>query len=52
MNNGLKRLEEKYKATASDSLKIEEDLYHPVMSKIAYKKISKGKLYNINPFEI
>ena len=52
MNNGLKKLEEKYKAIASDSMKIEEDLYHSVMSKFAYKKISKGKLYNIRPFEI
>ncbi|AUU15754.1 hypothetical protein [Proteus mirabilis] len=52
MNNELKRLEKKYNSIMVSPSEKESQYYNSVMSIFSYKKISKGRLYNIKPYEI
>ncbi|HEK0809110.1 TPA: hypothetical protein SMP81_003754 [Proteus mirabilis] len=52
MNNELKRLEKKYNSIMVSPSEKESQYYNSVMSSFSYKKISKGRLYNIKPYEI
>jgi len=47
----LNQLEEKYNIITPNYGEIENDYYEIVMSNFSYKKISKGRLFNIRPFE-
>lgn len=51
MNNQLKLLKKKYDQIVLSPKEIENDYYQNVMSKYAYKKISKGPSYNVWPFD-
>lgn len=51
MNNELKELKEKYENIMSNPEKIENEYFQSVISAFAYKKISKGAMFNVRPFE-
>lgn len=52
MNSELINLEDKYKAIEPNTTEVENNYYNDVMSNLSYKKISKGGIFNIRPFEI
>jgi len=51
MNNELKVLKEKYDNIMSNPEKVEGEFFQSVMSVFSYKKISKGAMFNVRPFE-
>lgn len=52
MTDGLQTLKDKYEHIMLNPAKVEGELFQFVMSTFSYKKISKGGLYNIIPYEI